>query len=604
MPRKIEQTKQRGITSLLNLQADDGRFEGQLSSNTYPTCAYGLVQLAAGKCLDDELINWFLDHQNDDGTYGLDASNGSDREATLFAQLILKQAYKHQANSRVASALEKIPDIPLHLWLIKHAYACCGEISWDELLPPRSMIYLIKPMMFLRNFLPSFLSSRLKPPMHIAFPVDLFFSSEFSKLFIAEQYTLVPLLLIIELSTAKRPDRIEALLTWLKEHRLVDGSWFCVNYITAISILALIEARKYGYGDAAVESMISEGLQWLDRTRNPDGGCREALNLNIWDTSLSVISLMESGISNSDDVIQNACNWLIENQNPDGGWPFSGLQSAKIRSADFCTPTNQHLPITSSLPNDANAKIHTVYPEERRIDFCTPTNHLPSDADDTALSTLALLKSGFAPIHSTVAKGLMWLREHQAKDGSWGTYVPGSSKTDVGCVSITAHAIEAFLAVGNMENEIQRAIRWIQQNISEEGYWNDLWLAQNTYGTACALAALIKAGVRECAEVERGIHWLEQAQNADGGWGEDMHGNPTASTIEQTAWSTYALLLADKQSEAAKRGVEFLLRAQNEVGDWNASCVGIYWEIIGGYIDTIYASVFPLLALNLTTPIP
>ncbi len=586
MINRIEQAIQCGITSLLNLQADDGRFEGQLSSNTYPTCAYGLVQLAAGKSLDDDLINWFLEHQNDDGTYGLDASDGSDREATLFAQLILKQAYKHQEGPRVAQALEKIPDIPLHLWLIKHAYAYCGEISWDELLPPRSMIYLIKPMMFLRNFLPGFLSSRLKPPMHIAFPVDLFVSPQFSKLFIAEQYTLVPLLLTIELNTAKRPDKIEALLTWLKEHRLADGSWFCVNYITAISVLALVEARKYEYGNAAVESMILEGLQWLDRTRNPDGGCREALNLNIWDTSLSVISLIESGISNSDDVIQNACNWLIEHQNPDGGWPFSGLQSANIHA------------VTSLR---ANAK---QSPEEGRIDCCTPTNHLPSDADDTALATLALLKSGFAPTHPTVAKGLTWLREHQAKDGSWGTYVPGSSKADVGCVSITAHAIEAFLAAGNMENEIQRAIRWIQQNISEEGYWNDLWLAQNTYGTACALAALIKAGVRECAEVERGIHWLEQAQNADGGWGEDMHGNPTASTIEQTAWSTYALLLADKQSEAAKRGVEFLLRTQNEAGDWNASCVGIYWEIIGGYIDTIYASVFPLLALNLTTPIP
>jgi squalene-hopene/tetraprenyl-beta-curcumene cyclase len=76
-----------------------------------------------------------------------------------------------------------------------------------------------------------------------------------------------------------------------------------------------------------------------------------------------------------------------------------------------------------------------------------------------------------------------------------------------------------------------------------------------------------------------------------------MFGNPTESTVEQTAWSTYALLLANPEKHAAKKGVAFLLQHQREDGSWPEQCVGIYWEIIGGYADPIYASVFPILAL-------
>ena len=399
MNAKIEQSIQRGTEHLLSLQHEDGHFEGKLSSNTYPTCAYGLVQLALGKQLDPKLIEWLLTKQNDDGTWGLDAAPGSDKEATIFAKLILRQAQKVQKSSQIDDALKKCPDIPLHLFLIKYAYACCGEFPWDNLLAPKSMGYILKLMQVLKHILPTSILSRIKIPTHIAPPVDIFGVLTFQDLFIAEQHTLVPVLIVIELNTQKRSDRVEALLAWLKEHRLSDGSWFCVNYITALSVLALIEAQKHGYGNPETAQMIEEGLQWLENTRHPDGGCSEALNLNIWDTALSVITLLDVGMPADDNVIQRACNWLIDNQNRDGGWAFSGVA--------------------------------------KREGYV----NLPSDADDSALATLALLKSGFSVAHDTVSKGLDWLREHQGKDGSWGTYVLGAG--DVGCVSITAHAIEA-----------------------------------------------------------------------------------------------------------------------------------------------------------------
>ncbi|HGJ65419.1 TPA: hypothetical protein ENS27_08535, partial [bacterium] len=206
-------------------------------------------------------------------------------------------------------------------------------------------------------------------------------------------------------------------------------------------------------------------------------------------------------------------------------------------------------------------------------------------------------RSGISRYHNAIKNSVKWLKEHQSSDGGWGTYRPGLG--DVSCVSITSHVISALLEVGGSDKEIEKAVIWIRESITEQGYWKDLWLSRNTYGTALAIEALIKTGYSECEEVEKGIKWLENCQNHDGGWGEDINGHRIASTIEQSAWSTYALLLNDLNSIYAKKGINYLLTNQNIDGSFDASCVGIYWEVIGGYSDPIYPYIFTLTALNL-----
>ena len=134
--------------------------------------------------------------------------------------------------------------------------------------------------------------------------------------------------------------------------------------------------------------------------------------------------------------------------------------------------------------------------------------------------------------------------------------------------------------------------------IHNDGYWDDLWLAKRTYGTASALIALVKSGRGDAPEIKKGVSWLENSQNPDGGWGEDMFGNLTHTTIEQTAWCTYALLLSGPVNPTIQKGIDYIIKHQRGNGSWQERCVGIYWEIIGGYSDPIYASVFPILALN------
>ena len=575
MKEKIKSALTRGTACLLTQHCKDGNFEGQLSSSTFPTCAYAWIELVRGETPDPALIEWFIANQNEDGGWGLDTANVSNAEATRFVNLILEQTHQRSPDTDLQNLLASVPKIAPHLALVKLTYAAFNQFDWNELTLSENALPLMKLARHLTKI--PLLGSRLKPPRHRLPPVALFNTPMFDALFIAEQHTLVPVFIMIELNTTKRPEVIASLTEWLKTHVLSDGSWFRVNYITALSVLALIELQEKWKADEEIAGFIERGMGWLRTTRNRDGGCREALNLNVWDTALSIIALTEVYATHNEseaqtplteeltDKVKRAAQWLVTHQNEDGGWAFSGLGDST----------------------------------------------LPSDADDTALGTLAVVRSLLvgSPINrealdTAVRQGITWLKAQQGRDGSWSTYQPGQG--DVGCVSITAHAIEALLAfdqsdipdIPYVREAMIAGVYWLRKQIHRDGYWRDLWLAKDTYGTACAIAAFVKVGLKNAPEVQRGVAWLEHTQNADGGWGEDMFGNPTESTVEQTAWSTYALLLADSENSAAERGTAFLLKHQREDGSWPEQCVGIYWEIIGGYADPIYASVFPILALN------
>ena len=548
MKADVEMALHTGTKFLVSQQRSSGCFQGQLSSMTFPTCAYAWTQFAIGKEPDISIINWLLANQDQDGMWSLDASGIPNENATLFAQLILQQIQKVKPDSEIQIALSRIPLLSINLGLIKLAYAHCGNYDWHRLTPPKFVIPMIKIAQKFSKAFPN-LCPVLKPPKHLLPTPDFFYSDTFSNLFIAEQQTLVSAMLLLELEGQKRVGTVNDLFSWLQSKVLSDGSWFCVNYITALATVALVEFNKYS-DDSQALMLIRQSQSWLEQTKNPDGGCREAINLNIWDTSLSLIALAEANNPNHKGYILEGTKWLIKHQNKEGGWAFSGLLDGG----------------------------------------------LPSDADDTALAVLALLKSGFPISNDAIQNGLNWLIANQSDDGSWSTYIPGEG--DVGCVSITAHAIEVLLEVNGYQKQIDQAVTWLETHISRDGFWDDLWLSKRTYGTACAINAIVKAGYHNIQAIKDGVKWLESVQNPDGGWGEDMFGNQIDSTVEQTAWSTYALLIVDCKNPSARRGLEFLINQQNLDGSWNASCVGIYWEIIGGYIDPIYASVFPILALD------
>ncbi|MDE0555085.1 MAG: hypothetical protein OXI24_12755, partial [Candidatus Poribacteria bacterium] len=429
----------RGVTALLAQQREEGVFEGQLSSSTFPTCAYAWIQLAQGETPDPNLTEWFVSNRNEEGLWGLDTAKISNAEATRFVRLILEQIHLRSSDPSLQELLASVPEIPPHLALVKLAYAAFDQFDWNDLVLSERAIPLMKLARQLTKI--PFLGSRLKPPRHRLPPVALFNTPMFDALFIAEQHTLVPVFILIELNTTRRPEMIASLVAWLKSRVLSDGSWFRVNYITALSVLALIELQKKWEPDEGTATFIQRGIDWLRTTRNPDGGCREALNLNVWDTALSIMTLTELGSVNDGtaplnleltDEVGRAAQWLAKHQNADGGWAFSGLEDST----------------------------------------------LPSDADDTALGTLALIRSlrvspavDRGALDHSIRRGVAWLKTQQSRDGGWSTYQPGQG--DVGCVSITAHAIEALFELDrsdvadkpNMHREMDRGIDWLRKQI-------------------------------------------------------------------------------------------------------------------------------------------
>ena len=90
MTEEIKTALTRGTACLLTQQRKDGNFEGQLSSSTFPTCAYAWIELVRNETPDPALIEWFITNQKTDGGWGLDTANIPNTEATRFVHLVLE----------------------------------------------------------------------------------------------------------------------------------------------------------------------------------------------------------------------------------------------------------------------------------------------------------------------------------------------------------------------------------------------------------------------------------------------------------------------------------------------------------------------------------
>jgi len=253
------------------------------------------------------------------------------------------------------------------------------------------------------------------------------------------------------------------------------------------------------------------------------------------------------------------------------------------------------------------------------------------DTDDTAEVLTALSRVRFPgeaedlARQGAVARGLAWLLAMQNRDGGWGafdkdcdnevlTYIPfadHNAMIDPSCEDITGRALEALHAIGVPagHSAVRRAAAFLDSKQLEDGTWYGRWGCNYIYGSFLGLRGLLHAGedVRQ-PRFQRTADWIRACQNTDGGWGELplSYDDPATkgqgpSTPSQTAWALVALFATgDRDSEAVRRGVAYLLVHQQYDGSWKDE----HWTATGFpkvfYLRYhLYATVFPLRALAL-----
>ena len=380
---------------------------------------------------------------------------------------------------------------------------------------------------------------------------------------------------------------------------------------------------------------IRKSLRVLEAIQPSNGGFLEATPLTAF------VTLALASIGRADHpVVAKAVGFLIGSVRPDGSWPIDTNLSTWVTTLAF-----NALAATGDLSGVGGLKelrewlIRQQYKERHPYTGADPGawawTDLPGgvpDADDTPGSLLALscLHTGLEPPEFAAA-GLRWLLDLQNRDGGMPTFCRGWGRLpfDRSGSDLTAHALRAFarwaarkkttwvrelsfqppklrrieISVGEMDRAINKGLRYLARTQRPDGSWLPLWFgcqhapddANPTYGTARVLAAYRDLHRMDTEPARRGVRWLLSAQNADGGWGGALH---TPSSVEETGLAVEILLSAGPDAEAAvNNGLAWLVHRVESGGLHEPTPIGFYFAKLW-YFEKLYPIIFTVAALG------
>ncbi len=212
----------------------------------------------------------------------------------------------------------------------------------------------------------------------------------------------------------------------------------------------------------------------------------------------------------------------------------------------------------------------------------------------------------------------------QNRDGGWGAFdkdhgrrslahplfADPCSMIDPSTPDVTGRVLEALAGWGATlaDSAVARAVEYLRSTQEADGSWYGRWGVNYIYGTWQCLVGLSEVGVDPGDEMlRRGAQWLLAHQQQHGGWGESpisdvqprTRGQGRATT-SQTAWAVLGLLACGLHEHVAvRRGIEFLLAAQRDDGDWYEQEFTGVSPRHSSYVRIELSSLyFPLLALG------
>jgi squalene-hopene/tetraprenyl-beta-curcumene cyclase len=392
-----------------------------------------------------------------------------------------------------------------------------------------------------------------------------------------------------------RTRALERAESWVVE-RLEASDGLAAIFPSIMNTVIALRCRGRAVGDPLVQSQLRE----LEKLEIADGdGLRLQPCLSpVWDTSLAMNALLESGLETGDPSIERGARWLLDREvrhtgdwkhkNPDaepGGWYF---EYANEFYPD-CDDTAEVLALLDRIP------FRDALSEERRL--------------------------------AALDRGLRWLLSMQSRSGGWAAFdkdcdrrilelVPfadHNAMLDPATVDVTSRTIEALIGMDHSPSHraIRRAVAFLWREQEPEGCWYGRWGANYLYGTWLALTALRDVGEDlRSPGVRRAVEWLLSCQNECGGWGESLlsYEDPSLrgrgeTTASQTSWAVLGLIAAGalddpRGAAAVRRAVDWLLETQRSDGSWYDE----YWTGTGFpkvfYLRYhLYACYFPLQAL-------
>lgn len=309
----------------------------------------------------------------------------------------------------------------------------------------------------------------------------------------------------------------------------------------------------------------------------------------VWDTGLAAHALLEAGVEPGDARLDKACDWLRSRQilNVRGDWIAN---RGHVRPGGWA--------------------------------FQYWNDHYP-DVDDTAVVGMALHRADPEASRESIDRAAEWVEGMQSGNGGWGAFdadneyyflehIPFADHgalLDPPTVDVSARCVGFLAQLGYKKDDpvMARALDYIRREQEADGSWFGRWGTNYVYGTWSALTALNAGGEdMNAPHARRAVDWLKAYQQPDGGWGEDCgtyweekRGLVKGSTPSQTAWAVLGLMAAGEvESEAVRRGIEYLLKAPRDGGKWSEelyNAVGfprIFYLRYHGY-----SAYFPLWAL-------
>jgi len=610
---------------LLGEQHQDGHWRAELEGGSILESEYIFAKYFVGERPEThpklrKAAECLRQQQLEDGAWGTFPGDSTDVSASAEAYFVLKlmgddpeaphmrrarEAIRERGGVKACNTYtqiylaifgqyswDKVPAIPPEMILLPtwFPFSIYDMSSWTRgIVVPLSIIWALKPTVSVpeRAHIDELYTDQPAPD-----PVNApeeeterlwweFFQTVDTTLKQAEQFPVNPL----------RSWALEEAEQWIVDH-LEKSDGVGAIFPPIINTIIAFHALGYETDDPLLQSQIEE-LENLEIEEEDSMRLQPCLS-PVWDTSQSLVTLLETDLPRDHDALQDAGTWLLDREveepgdwaiiNPDaplGGWYFEY------------------------------------------------NNEFYPDTDDTAEILFGLKQLRFEAEEmererkAAIDRGLSWLLSMQNSDGGWAafdkdcdnevlTYVPfadHNAMIDPSHVDLTGRIVQMLSAYGYDQSDpaVRRAVEFLNDRQLADGTWFGRWGCNYIYGTWLALVGLKAAGVDlNQPRYQRAGQWIRQHQNDDGGWGETLasYEDPSLkgqgeSTASQTAWALMALFALDEtDSDAVRAGVHYLLRTQLESGAWTEEeWTGTGFPEVFYLKYHMYPVYFPILAL-------